>query len=388
MSVRVPVAPSVLEWALERSGQSTTEFEKKYPKWQDWVSGACQPTIKQVQDIASCAHVPFGTMFLHEPPRVELPIPDFRMGPKGQPLRPSQELLECIYVSQQRQAWFRDYAANHGLDRVSIVGQGRQLTTAQAAGVITQLFDFEPGRRPSTREDARNHVRRTFESLGGLIVFAGVVGNNTHRRLDREEFKGFTLADDLAPFIFVNASDSLSAQLFTFFHEFAHVLRAESGVSDDELAVAQTSQTDAGAAERWCNIVAAEVLVPADDLRQRFDGKHPDRTTLDSLSSRYLASTLTVLIRLRDLGLVPSDGFDDLYAAEQEHIQGLLADGAGSPGGGNHWNNQPFRVGERLARTVIYEVHAGRTSFTEAFHLLAIKNAQGLWKLGAKVGVV
>ncbi|WP_206743056.1 ImmA/IrrE family metallo-endopeptidase, partial [Pseudoalteromonas undina] len=57
-----------------------------------------------------------------------------------------------------------------------------------------------------------------------------VVGNNTHRSLDRDEFRGFAIADDHAPVIFINATDTPQAQIFTLLHEFVHLLINESGV--------------------------------------------------------------------------------------------------------------------------------------------------------------
>lgn len=381
MSIRVDVEPSVLEWAQERSGKTEEEVAHKFTRWPDWVRGQTSPTLNQLEQIASYTRVPFGVFFLSEPPEVELPIPDFRLGPTGQDRTPSPELLDSIYASQRRQEWFRDYAVRNELDTVDLVGAGRDLTPEQAASLATEVFNFGVGERPSKREDTRNHLRWRFEELGGLVIFAGIVGNNTHRVLDREEFRGFTLADERVPLIFVNANDTLAGQFFTFFHEFAHVLRAESGVSDEDLAVGFGDDT-----ERWCNAVAAEVLVPGDDLRAQFRGQSVGRDLLDRLSKRYLASTLVVLLRLRALELIPARGFPELYEAELDHIEAIVARQA-KPTGGDFWNNQPFRIGERLGRAIIAETRAGRTAFTEALGLLGLKSVVNLNTYAEKLGM-
>ena len=85
MSAQVAVAPSVLLWAQERSRREAGAYEKKFPAWQEWVVETKTPTIRQVEEIARYSHLPFGIFFLEEPPKVELPIPDYRLGRSGVP---------------------------------------------------------------------------------------------------------------------------------------------------------------------------------------------------------------------------------------------------------------------------------------------------------------
>lgn len=385
MSARVAVAPSLLLWAQERSRREEEALQRKFPAWSDWLKQAKDPTIKQLEELARYTHLPFGVFFLEGPPEVELPIPDYRLGSLGDEEAPSQELLDVIELSVARQAWFTDYALKLGLGDAQIAPAREQDDPAVSAAIALEELSFGLPQRGNlrTRENARNHLRRRFEELGGLCVITSMVGNDNHRMLDRDEFRGFTLADRRAPLIFVNASnDSLAGQMFTFLHEYGHVKLGKTGVSDEDPA-----QAGAGV-EAWCNAFAAEILVPKSDLSANFRADSALEAELDRLAKRYMCSTLVVLLKLREAKLIDIVGFDSLYRNEEQRAaENFALQRQNHSGGGDFYLNQPFRIGERLSRAVLSDVRSGGTSYTEAFRVLGLRNAEQLRKYSEKLGL-
>lgn len=385
MSARVAVAPSLLLWAQERSKRDAEALEKRFPAWHEWLAESRAPTVRQVEELARYTHLPFGVFFLSEPPDVELPIPDYRLGRSGDRVTPSQELLDVIDLSVRRQAWFTDYALKLGLGDAAIPRASESDEPGSVATAAAKHLSFEVADRArlKTRENARNHLRRKFEELGGLVVITSMVGNDNHRMLDRDEFRGFTLADARVPLIFVNASgDSLSGQIFTFLHEYGHVMLGKTGVSDED------PSTNGIGVESWCNAFAAELLAPTIDLRSQFRREPPLEDELDRLAGRYMCSTLVVLIRLRDLHLIETSGFDAIYAREERRAaEAFSFQRQKNAGGGDFYLNQPFRVGERLSRAVLADVREGGTSYTDAFRVLGLRNAEQLRKYSEQLGL-
>jgi len=340
-------------------------MRRKFKSWDRWLQGGAQPTVKQAEELARFGHVPFGALLLPEPPSARLPIEDFRVGRGGAAEEPSQNLLDVIHQSQRRQDWYRDYADRYGLPRRGFLrGPGHAEVDEAAATLRSELaFEVEERRGLSDADAARKHLVQRFEFLGGLVVVSSMVGNDTHRILDTEEVRGFTLHDDVAPLVFVNAADTKRGQIFSLAHEFAHVVRGDSGVSAEHENLPANIDV-----EGWCNAVASEFLVPAADLRQRFDAEAKMTLELDRLASVYLCSTLVVLIRLGRLRLVPENSFNARYEAEVNRLIELTKDPR--QGGGDFYRNQPFQVGDSLSRAVINDAMEGHTPIRDALRLL------------------
>ena len=171
--------------------------------------------------------------------------------------------------------------------------------------------------------------------------------------------------------------------MFTLAHEIAHLWLGQSGVSNTQ-AISRPDHSS----ERWCNRVAAELLVPSDSLREELDrsaelGAGPANPSLTSrLARRFKVSTLVVLRRSHDTGELDWDRFRSAYLEESDRLRQRRA---GS--GGDYYLNVGARASKRFARALIVSSLEGRTPFAESLRLLDIKKVSALRKIARGLGV-
>ena len=377
---RVEVNPELLRWARERSGFSVAGLTRRFPHLDAWERREARPTLKQLEGFAKRTHTPIGYLFLQEPPIENVPIPDFRTVGNARVGHPTPDLLDTVYVCQQRQEWYRDFARSVGEGTLAFVGSAHVTSdaTSMAATIRHSLgFDVEERRRMPTWTDALRRFIDQADALGILVMCSGVVLNNNRRRLDPEEFRGFAIADDVAPLVFINGADTKAAQMFTLAHELAHIWLGQSAVSD-----AQAAWLPEHAVERWCNQVAAELLVPLAVLRAEYDAAAELQAEVGRLTRRFKVSTLVVLRRIHDAGGLTRE---ELWQAYDGELARLRAVPKGS--GGDFYLTQATRVSKRFARALVASTLEGHTLHRDAFRMLGFSKLATFRELGRSLGV-
>lgn len=377
---RVPVQPALFTWARQRARMDEVALETRFPQLAEWESGTVQPTLRQLELYALATHAPLGYFFLPTPPRETLPIPDFRTMRHGVP-RLSADLLDVIYTCQTRQGWYRDEALVNGETALPFVGSVTlSMPPADAADAIRQALGFsvQERRECATWTEALRKFIAQAERAGVMVMVSGVVMNNNTRHLDPQEFRGFALADALAPLVFINGADSKAAQMFTLAHELAHLWLGQTGLSD--AAMAETSDH---ATETWCNRVAAELLVPQAEFR----AARQDDETLDAalarLARHFKVSTLVLLRRMLDVGWLDRTTFWQAYRAEEARLKALATRNAG---GGDFYRTTVARVSRRFAESLVASTLEGRTLYRDAFRMLGITKPGTFNELGRTLG--
>ena len=378
MTLRVDVKPELFRWARQRAGIDPETLVKRFPKYREWESGEIQPTFKQLEQLAKATHAPIGSFFLSQPLEEPVPLPDLRTVGNRFVGRPSVDLLDTVYLCQQRQDWYREFARMEGEDPLPFVGSatpGSDVESTASRMRAALGLELEERRAMGSWTDGLRCFIEQADSLGVLVMVSGIVGNNTHRKLDPDEFRGFALADDLAPLVFINGADTKAAQMFTLAHELAHIWLGESALSDLEPASAPSHEI-----EMWCNRVAAELLVPQEALRAAYRDGEDLPTQLNRLARYFKVSTLVVLRRIFDVGAIDRGEFSIVYRSE---LKRLLS--SKKTDGGDFHPTLRARVGQRFGRALATSTLGGRTSFSESFRLLGIKKTATLREFAASL---
>ena len=375
----------MLQWARKRAKLDPDELAQKLRvnseivhQWEE--SGTI--SIAQADKLALKTHTPVGFLYLPEPPVLSLPIPDFRVMSSAVPFDLSPDLLETVYSMQLRQAWMREHLIDSGSGRLEFVGACDEVGhPVQIAEVMTKALNLDAdwALYESSWSSALRTFRNSVDSAGVLVVFNGVVGNNTSRTLDPQEFQGFALVDDYAPLVFVNSADFLAAQMFTLAHELAHIVIGRPGVS--KFFRFQPAEDEI---EKLCNMAAAEFLVPEKSLGAFWPTVKFGADFFEDISRRYRVSTIVAARRTLDLGLISRDEFFEFFQRYSEIEWQKKA--ANKSTDGNFWNTQKWRIGPTFGAAILRAAQSGRLSHGEAFELTGLSEAT-FGRMPAKFGI-
>ena len=364
---RVAVSENILRWALKRSDRTVKDLQRRFPRLEEWIAGKTDPTLRQLESLARATLTPLGYFFLSEPPEEQLPMPHFRTIRKRTTKGPSPNLLETVHIMQRRQSWMRENLIEQGQEPLSFINTARISQGINlVAEKIRKALRFSPSWASNERNwsEALRKLREAMELSGIMVKVNGVVDNNTSRKLDPDEFKGFVLVDDYAPLVFVNGADGKASQMFTLAHELAHLIFGSSAAFDLRNMLPANDPTEIA-----CNQVAAEFLVPESELRQRWTAIKKDTEPFQRIASIFKVSSIVGARRALDLGLISKRQFLEFYSAYQSDERRTAAR---RPDGGNFYATQNMRVGRRFASAVIIAAKEGKLLYSDAYKLTSL----------------
>jgi len=363
------ISPQVLQWACERAHVSPEALAEKISRKAPlWLTGESRPTFLQAQKLSRMLHIPFGYLFLSTPPEEVLPLPDLRTVGDVAIGDISVDLREVILDALRKQGWYKDYAVGQGLERLPFVGKfSEHSNPLEVAKDIASTLEINDELRSSVSnwELFLSALIEKAEDAGILMMHSGIVGSNTHRALDVNEFRGFAISDPIAPLVFLNWKDAKAAKIFTLVHELAHLWIGQSGISDPVLN--QETHDIHLDSEKFCNAVAAEVLVPEESFRKCWNDGVSLTDNAYELVRHYRVSSVVIGRRAYELGMVNWNEFMAFYQEEAKRWQN-----APSGSGGNYYMTARTRLGKRFAKAVVSSVQQGRVLYRDAGHLLGI----------------
>jgi Zn-dependent peptidase ImmA (M78 family)/transcriptional regulator with XRE-family HTH domain len=267
-----PVNPEILRWARETANLSLDEAAKAIDLNNAYgISGAerlaalehgeVEPSRSILVRMAEKYRRSLLVFYLKEPPRKAARGQDFRTLPTAEPL-PYDPLLDALIRDiYSRQNLVRSILEDE--ERVPLPYIAASKISSGVPALVEQItkiiaFDLNSFRRQTDISYAFQYLRSQLEAAGIFVLLVGDLGSY-HSAISTLIFRGFAIADPIAPFIVINNQDSRAAWSFTALHEAAHLWLGHTGVSGTNM------NTDI---ERFCNDVASEILLPTGELQE------------------------------------------------------------------------------------------------------------------------
>ena len=379
------INPKVLIWARETAGLTVAKAAKSLSLGGSKLSP--EQTLLQYEQggkdvsralltkMASTYRRPLLAFYLPEPPAAAEKGEDFRTVPEEIRLESKGSLDALVRDIYVRKELIKDLLNDieEAQPKRFVNSLNLELSAQSAATILSELieFDLKAFRKLPKPEDAFSYLRKKVESIGVFVLLIGNLGSH-HTNIPVEAFRGFALADDVAPIVVINDQDAPAARSFTLLHELSHILLGATGLSG--------SRAEARI-ERYCNDISSLILMPAGEI-EAFDWPIDNEERLiQVISSRGRSINVSgsmVAYRLFSAGIISMD----MWTKVSEKLRKLwLMQKAASKEGREDANGPSYyvvkrhKVGGALLDLVNRTMREGALTVTKASKVLGVKPA-------------
>ncbi|ADG71831.1 XRE family transcriptional regulator [Brachyspira murdochii] len=313
--MKVKINNEVLKWARESVNLSIDDVVDKikmktFTK-DDLVkfeNGEQLPDLNLTKKLAKLYGISFAVLYMTSIPKnIQPKINDFRQ-------LDTKLSINAIFLMRkliEHQEWVKSYLISNNakeLDFVGIISINTNIkdTIYKIKNALNIEINFN--------KDSKYNFDNIKELLENNNIFVSV-GNsynfNYRSSVEVKEIRGFAIADKIAPFIFVNSSDTDNAKLFTLIHELVHIFIGETGISNATF----TDINKQNKIERYCNKVASEILIPKNIFNEYWtnfiSGNIEEKISF--ISSKLPVSKLSILVKAKSFGYIEEDIFNQLF---------------------------------------------------------------------------
>ena len=354
---RMPITPVIVTWARERAGYKLEALAKKrtgFKKIAEWESGDSQPTYRQLEKLSNDLQVPVAVFFFPKPPNIPPLRSSFRtLGseqfaeippPVRLLLHKARAFQIGLYELNQgsnpsEQLFTRDFSfsANDTVDNI--------------ADSVREFLNvtLEQQLKWTNHEEALKEWRRALYGAG-INVFRGPFKGH--------DYSGFCLYDDEFPVIYVNSSNSKNRQIFTLFHELAHLMYRTSGIDVLDTSFVDNLPTENRVVEVKCNRLAASILVPSDAFDNAVRSRPVTDDLPEELAKLFNVSTEVIYRKLRDRDLVSQERYAN---GKSSWAEGRSV----KRSGGDFYNNLISYLGEEYVALAFQRYYEEQINFEE-----------------------
>ena len=376
--------PQILAWARDRAGLSVEEAAQALgfkdardrtaaERLQAIEAGIEEPSRSVLQSMARKYHRSLLVFYLSQPPIIGDRGQDFRRAPGSKPLEYDPTLDALIRDIRGRQSIVRDLLEQTEPTRVDYIASATtDVLPAELAHRITNKLGFSlvEFRQQATVQAAFGYLREKVEASGAFVLLLGNLGSY-HTNIPSGVFRGYAIADPVAPFVVINDQDAPVAWAFTALHELTHLWLGTTGVSGGD---ADTQL------EIYCNSVAGEILLPETEMNElRFLHRAAFQETIeaiDQFASRRKISRAMVAYKLLRVSIITHARWRELdshYKDEWAAAQARLATRDKEEGGPSYYVVKRHRLGYALMDLVRNSLAEGFLTHTKAGQVLGVK---------------
>jgi len=357
-----------LRIARENIGLDTLSASKKISKSKidlvfEWESGESLPTWPQITKLAKAYDISELLFFSKEIIEKNKTIPDYRV---GQDIENDKRVKKLINLVLKRQKWLKQ-KVKADIGKNILQGSGKHLQNpSQLAMLIKEKLNISITEiKNISGVDSRKKVLNYLtQKAGDCGIFVGKT--ISYHKIGVSDMRGLYISDDYCPFIILNRRDAVSAQIFSFIHELAHLFRKTDAISNS-LEFRQLNG-NVRKEEIFCNKVAAELLLPESDFTKEFY----DMSDINNMAEIYKVSKLSIFYRLKDLGKIHKKNADNLEKEiKRETEQNILLKNNKKSKGGSHINNMRDSNGNLFNKIVSSLYFENKIGYVEASNLLS-----------------
>jgi Zn-dependent peptidase ImmA (M78 family)/transcriptional regulator with XRE-family HTH domain len=343
-----------------------TRLNKTTDLIEAWETGEDAPSYPQLETLAYDVYKrPLALFFMPTPPDEPRPRAEFRSLPDADLRELSRDTTLLIRKARAFQTALVELYGDRNPVATPIWRQARLNPRAAVARQAVRVREalgvtLEDVRERPDADSALKLWRRAIERAG-LHIFKDT--------FKQRELSGFCLWHPEFPVILINNSTTKTRQIFSLIHELAHVLCDRSGISRfDSRGIEELPPADR-AIERFCNAIAAEILVPMDDFEIAARGIDAQRASDDqfaALAGRYHVSRSVVLRRFAERGDID---FERYLAKDREWAKQQREGSSG----GNYYATQGAYLSEQFLREVVSRYSRRLLTKSEAAELIGVK---------------
>jgi len=374
--IRIKIEPKVIIDAVLKSNRDMEEVKERYRNFDKWINKELDPTFNQLNELSRFLRVPFGYLLLETPVTEEIPLLQFRTVDTDAIQKPSRELIDTIHDMERKQAWLRDIYNSEGRGKLDFVGSLRvdkdtdQLLIAERIRAIMGL-EKNWYEKANSRLSTFQLLRTRLSENGIMIMQNGIALNNTHRPLNINEFRAFTLIDEFAPLIFINSLDTQNGKAFSLLHELVHIFFGRDSLYNDDLTFRNKYTNPL---EIICNKVSGELIAPMDVFVTYWekDYRHLGQSEkIAVIADEFRVSKIVIARKALDKRFINRHKYMEVVDIVRKEFE-LSRRKEKRSGGGNAINNVLSRIDRNFLRTLINSVQSGNIQHTEAYRLAGV----------------